>query len=194
VIVDSTKEPPFAFVVRGIPSVDFRLVHLVRDSRGVAYSFMKHKRRPEVLDAPAIMGRLGPVSASFWWLDTNLLCHALASGGRARLMIKYEDLVASPCDVVARIARHAGEAVAEEQVAGLIDGKRPLRVNHSIAGNPVRFHKGPVRLRLDDEWRSRMRRRDRLLVTALTAPLLRSYGYVAVAQRSQNTSQLVRRA
>jgi hypothetical protein len=57
VVVDSTKLPPFAYVVRGIDDVDLRLVHLVRDSRGVAYSWMKSRQRPEVTNAEAYVDR-----------------------------------------------------------------------------------------------------------------------------------------
>jgi len=44
-------------------------------------------------------------------------------------------------------------------------------VNHTVAGNPDRLRHGPVKLRLDDEWVAKMRRRDRVMVTALTAPV-----------------------
>jgi hypothetical protein len=38
-VVDSTKDPPFAFLLRRVPTLDLRVVHLVRDSRGVAFSW-----------------------------------------------------------------------------------------------------------------------------------------------------------
>ena len=46
-----------------------------------------------------------------------------------------------------------------------------------MAGNPNRHSAGPVRLALDDEWRTRMPWRDRALGTLLTLPLLGRYGY-----------------
>ena len=39
VIVDSTKDPSYAFLLRNVPRLDLRFVHLVRDGRGVAYSW-----------------------------------------------------------------------------------------------------------------------------------------------------------
>jgi hypothetical protein len=44
-------------------------------------------------------------------------------------------------------------------------------------GNPMRMDNGPVKLRLDDQWRSSMGPRHRRLVTVMTKPLLRRYGY-----------------
>jgi hypothetical protein len=41
----------------------------------------------------------------------------------------------------------------------------------------MRFTRGDVLLRNDDRWRREMYRRDALVVTTLTWPLLRRYGY-----------------
>ncbi len=48
---------------------------------------------------------------------------------------------------------------------------------HAVAGNPMRFRQGDIELRLDDEWRSRMPRRDRAVTAAITWPLRLAYGY-----------------
>jgi hypothetical protein len=46
-----------------------------------------------------------------------------------------------------------------------------LDVNHTVAGNPNRFHVGQVTIRLDDEWSRRMPRSRQALVQGLTWPL-----------------------
>jgi hypothetical protein len=60
VVIDSSKHSALAFCLRAaslpvpgtstvdVGEFDLRVVHLVRDSRGVAYSWTKHVRRPEV--------------------------------------------------------------------------------------------------------------------------------------------------
>ena len=48
---------------------------------------------------------------------------------------------------------------------------------HQIAGNPVRFQSGTLALRSDEAWRMKLSLTDRRAVTALTAPLMRLYGY-----------------
>jgi hypothetical protein len=48
-----------------------------------------------------------------------------------------------------------------------------------VSGNPMRFDTGDVPLRLDDQWLRGMSRLDWTVVTALTLPRLRRYGYHA---------------
>ena len=48
VIVDSSKGPRYAMLLNEIPEIDLRVVHLVRDSRGVVYSWQKKHVKPEV--------------------------------------------------------------------------------------------------------------------------------------------------
>jgi hypothetical protein len=50
-------------------------------------------------------------------------------------------------------------------------------VAHTVAGNPSRMASGPVLVRPDDEWVSRLPARRRLVITAAAAPLLHRYGY-----------------
>ena len=47
VVIDSSKHASLAFCLRSSPSVDLRVVHMVRDSRAVAYSWSKVVDRPE---------------------------------------------------------------------------------------------------------------------------------------------------
>src|SRR5439155_19145064 len=44
VLVDSSKLPSHALLLRRVPGVDLRLLHLVRDSRGVAFSWQKQTK------------------------------------------------------------------------------------------------------------------------------------------------------
>jgi hypothetical protein len=53
-----------------------------------------------------------------------------------------------------------------------------LGVDHTVAGNPMRFERGAFELKVDQEWRTSMRPRDRRITTALTWPLLAVYGYL----------------
>ena len=41
VVVDSSKLPSHAAILRRLDPIDLRMIHLVRDSRGVAYSWQK---------------------------------------------------------------------------------------------------------------------------------------------------------
>jgi hypothetical protein len=168
VIVDSSKDPPHGFVLARMPGIDLRTVHLIRDSRGVAYSWAKAVARPEARGGGA-MTRMTPTRTALMWLDANVLVEAL--GRRTPLLrVRYEDLVAHPDAELERIRALAGIPLGSEADASGIE-------YHGVAGNPVRFDRTPLRLRLDDEWQRGLPARDRRVVTGLTAALLRRYRY-----------------
>jgi hypothetical protein len=173
VVVDSSKDPPHGYVLRRAPGIELSAVHIVRDPRGVAYSWAKAVTRPDAPDG-ALMTRTSTARTALMWLDANALVEILARLGVPTSRIRYEDLVADP----AAEARKALAVAGLEDLADGIQGRQVVPgVQHAIAGNPVRFGRRPVELRLDDEWRRVMPARDRRLVTALTAPMLPRYAY-----------------
>jgi hypothetical protein len=178
-IVDSTKRPSTAFLLSKIPAIDLRFVQLVRDSRGVAYSWSKRVKRPEVTDGVDFMPRYDSVKAGARWMANNSLFHVLAASGVPGIRVRYESLIASPRREVERIVRHAGVLVERETLDFLDQGEVDLATNHIVAGNPLRLGRRSLDLRLDDAWRAQMDRRQRSLVLLLTWPLLLRYGYLS---------------
>ena len=63
VLVDSSKHVSTAVMLRSIPEIDLRVVHLIRDSRGVAYSWTKRVTRPET-DNADLMTQWSPAHTS----------------------------------------------------------------------------------------------------------------------------------
>ncbi len=49
----------------------------------------------------------------------------------------------------------------------------------------MRFSAGKTPLRLDEQWRTELPGGDRRLVTMLTAPMLRRYGYIGKPERTR---------
>ncbi|MDP8911041.1 MAG: sulfotransferase [Actinomycetota bacterium] len=178
IVVDSTKDPPFAFLLRRVPGLDVRVVHLVRDSRGVAFSWTKRVQKPERVDRVEHMDVYHPVGMSFRWLVYNVLVHLLERVGVPRLLLRYESLVTAPEEEIRRIIRHAGEEVRDEDLDFLEDGSVELGVHHTVAGNPMRFSRGRIALRVDDEWKTQLDRAQQRLIAVLTWPLLKRYGYL----------------
>lgn len=177
VLVDSSKHASTAFALRHLGTVDVRIVHLVRDSRGVAYSWTKEVARPEAGDR-ALMPRYSPASSAAWWDAFNLALALLPVTGTPVTRLRYEDLVARPAPHLHDLLRSTGAALDPGWDAFLTDDGAHLGSSHSIAGNPMRFRTGLVALRGDDSWRRSLPTRDRQVVTALTAPLLAAYGYI----------------
>jgi hypothetical protein len=173
VIVDSSKDVSHGYVLdRLVPSIDLRVLHLVRDSRAVAHSWRRRKFNP---GSGREMDRFGITRTSVEWVAINgltALQRPLGDGRYARL--RYEDLVGEPRRSVERVLRFVGRPVGGG--AGTVpvgtDGLVELRPSHTVAGNPMRFHSGPTRIEADDEWRERMPAWSRRVVTALTFPVL----------------------
>jgi hypothetical protein len=177
VIVDSSKDPSTAYILRRLSTVDLRVVHLVRDPRGVAYSWTKTVARPDVVGQTVYMYRFAPSQIGFRWVSRNLLFESLALLGIPTLRIRYEDLVQSPRKELERILSWSAEPYQEEDLAYISPGSVDLGLNHTVMGNPMRMGIGRLDLLLDDEWKSAMNRYHRGLVTAMTWALLPRYGY-----------------
>jgi Sulfotransferase family len=177
-LVDTSKHASHAFLLRRLPGLDLRVVHLVRDSRAVAFAWTKLVRRLEVADGRTLMATTHPLTTSRRWLAYNLLFHLLRRLGVATLLLRYETLVADPAAELGRVLAHTGRATGLDELRFLGDGWVELGASHALAGNPMRFRRGRTPLRLDDAWRGRLRRLHRLLTAATTWPLLLRYGYL----------------
>jgi Sulfotransferase family len=177
VVIDSSKNAPHAYLLRRVPGVELRLVHLVRRSHGVAYSWTKRVRRPEVVDAEAYMHRQPAALTALYWIKDNLLLDLLRPLRVPTHRLRYESLVDDPRANAAAMLRFADRLPHDADLGFIGDGQVDLAVNHTVAGNPMRFHQGRLNLRPDHTWRTAMPRRQRLVVTAITWPLLLRYGY-----------------
>lgn len=177
VIIDSSCAPSYACLLRRLPDVDLRLVHLVRDSRGAAYSWNKKARQRDIVDRVASMPRYHPAQTALRWVTYNALVEWLGRLGTPRLFTRYEEFVASPCAQVGRIVEFAGQELPPDALGFIQAGKVALGPNHTVQGNPMRMDCGWIPLQLDEQWRGAMRGFHRRTVTALTWPSLRRYGY-----------------
>lgn len=182
VVLDSSKHASLAFCLRW-SQLDVRVVHVIRDSRAVAYSWTKQVRRPETTSGE-LMTRYSPARSSGQWLTDNLAFELLARRGTPVLRIRYEDLTSEPAAVLTKVAHFIGKSVPPELLDALDRRCVDLRSGHQVAGNPMRFKTGPLEIREDDVWRTALPPRDRRTVTVATAPLLRRYGYSVSARAS----------
>jgi hypothetical protein len=174
VIVDSSKEPAHGYAMSMIPDLDFYVLHLIRDPRAAAYSWLKKKPQPDT-DTREHMVRFSPTKSSALWNSWNASAEALWRRTPERyLRLRYEEFVADPRKSLERILEFVG-FTAELPLAG--EREVMLGISHTVSGNPNRFETGAVELRPDREWMDKMEPRHRALVTALTFPLLKHYGY-----------------
>jgi Sulfotransferase domain len=184
VVVDSSKTPSFALLLRYMREVRPSVIHLIRDSRGVAYSWSKRSvRRPEFPDQTRYMNTFAPHRSSALWLWYNLPLHACRIFRIPRTAVRYEDMATNLEAELDRVQRRIVGDAAEG--APPTPGVMTFSVHHTISGNRVRFS-DRVEVRLDDEWRRRMPRSSRVVVGFLTGPLLWGYGYLGRARRHVN--------
>ncbi|ROO61654.1 sulfotransferase family protein [Micromonospora sp. Llam0] len=176
VVVDSSKLPPYGALLRDLPGIDLRVLHLVRDPRGTAFSW----RRRRGLDGAAdrkLMSRPPVWKAALLWRVWNAATARLfeAAGPDHYLRVRYEDVVADPAGELRRIALFAGLDPAGLPVDA--EGRVTLAPTHSVAGNPARHRTGAVPVSDDAEWVRALPGRSFAVVTAVTLPLLRRFGY-----------------
>jgi hypothetical protein len=172
-LVDSSKDVSHGYVLRNVamchPDIDVRVVHLVRDPRAVAFSWLRHKDNP---GSGRPMDRWPAWRTAVEWDVINAGVAGLRRLGMPYLRVGYDELITAPRATVERILEFGGAPDAPVAVDGT--GTVMLHPSHTAAGNPNRFRSGPTTIAGDSEWRTRMRARDRAVVSLLSGRAPRS--------------------
>lgn len=177
VVVDSSKRPSLAFVLRATPGVRMTVAHVMRDPRGVAHSFGKHVALPPGATREARMPRSTNLKVSRRWVTVNLLVTLLSAWGVEVVRVRYEDLVRDPALQLDRIVRAEGRTPDSAGYAFLGPEGLAVGETHVVAGGRIRLGGGTMALRLDDGWRTEMPAWRRRVVGALTSLARLGYGY-----------------
>jgi hypothetical protein len=175
-IVDSSKDPSFGHLLALSEQIDLSVIHLIRDSRAVAYSWGRVKYDP---GTGKPMSRQHPLRSALQWDIAQWAATQLTGRVNSSLTLRYEDLTAEPKPVVLQALGLLGES-AEPPLEG---HQVHLGAGHAVSGNPMRFENGPVSIREDDQWRSQLPKSSRMLVAAATWPGLSAHGYVGRNRR-----------
>jgi hypothetical protein len=177
VVVDSSKRPSMAYVLRGTSGVQLTCVQVVRDPRGVAHSFGKVVPLAPSADASAFMPRSTARKVARRWVTVNALVRGLRRLGVPSLIVRYEDLAADPVRELRRVASLQGLPGEALDPSFLTDEGLVVQRAHLVAGGRIRLVDGVLPIRLDEKWRNDMPHGPRRLVSALTAASRRRYGY-----------------
>ncbi len=174
-IIDSSKPPTYGWLLGTLPNIDLFVIHLVRDPRGTAYSWMRPKPAG---DRPSggLMRRMPPWKSALSWDLWNTTTELLFRNQPERLLrVRYEDLTTRPQTTLPTILHFLGYP---ENALTSVQGRRfSPGPSHTVAGNPSRLGNTSVNLDLDTAWQAGMPTSRRRVVTALAAPLLFHYGY-----------------
>lgn len=180
VIVDASKDTRHVCVLAHTPGIDLKLLHLVRDSRAVVYSWSQRQRRLDVEQEKYIYEPNIIVSAMKW--NVQNFYTELLKRRHPSLFIRYEDYVLDIEKVLREIMHFTGVNVGT--VITQVDMDR-ITEQHGIWGNPVRFQPN-IEIKFDARWQREMSSLDRLISTIFTFPLLMRYQY-ALSGNSTNT-------
>jgi Sulfotransferase family len=166
-IVDSSNSVGRALALLKNVKIDVRVIHLVRDPRGVYYSFQKKNVNIRVR---------GILSFALYWNFVNFLATLVRLiHGKKVLRVRYEDLVSAPDQLLDLIGNHLNEDFYD--VKKILIKKIPLQKGHLCLGNRMGWQNQPLILMPDYKWVTALKRRERLIVTALRFPMMVAYGY-----------------
>lgn len=168
-LIDSSKLPHYLYFLKDLP-INLYVVHLVRDPRGVAYSWTKEKFNPSL---GGYMKKHHPLTSARIWSILNLGTEKFKNENYC--LIKYEDLTEHLEDNLTFLKNSLNL-----KVSFCIQKNKIIifKEKHLVGGNPVRFSfKKEIYIKKDIDWQKKLPFRYKILVSLLTFPLLKKYGY-----------------
>jgi hypothetical protein len=138
-VVDASKWPVQALALARA-GLDVRVIHLVRDVRGVAYSLGKREvSRPHAVREADVMSHLSPAMAAARWVAVQSQAGLLRRCGLPVTRMRYEEFVRHPRAAVEAALAGIGLAAPPAHLAHIGDGRVVLGTSHGLSGNPSRF-------------------------------------------------------
>ena len=166
VIIDASKNVGYCYILGLLQEIELYMVHLVRDARATAYSWIQKKHG---------IWTEKPAKLSLRWMLRNFTAEQLGKDLDGKyIKLHYEDFIKEPIKSVENILKLINET--STKLPFTEDSKVQLREGHGICGNPNRFKRDLIKLELDERWKE-MRKVDKYFVTLISLPLLLKYRY-----------------
>jgi hypothetical protein len=181
-LVDSSKlAHRLKFLLR-VPAFNLKVIHLVRDGRAVALTYMRQdefadSREPALRRGGRGMAALATAdslpmaqAAREWRRCLQAAEHVLAGLGQSRwIQVRYEELCHDPEGTLHRIHAFLGTDPARMAV-------RFREVENHVIGNGMRLD-DTSRIALDERWRSVLTEQERTVFEREAGEMNRRYGY-----------------
>src|SRR5690625_3258725 len=146
IVIDSSKQASLPYVLRYAQGIDLRVLHCVRDSRAVAYSWSKNVFRPESQTGGATyMTRYPPALSALKWLQHNSVVDGLNLRGVPTRRVRYEDWVSAPAETV-QSALQSGQLSRRDNPSPS-DEWAGLPMAHPCSGRPTPLPRAPAQKR-----------------------------------------------
>lgn len=158
VFVDASKERLRPRYLQRYLGMDLRVIHLIRDARGVVYSTRRRQRKAGL--------SVGAIARH--WTNTN---HAIQRSLRrlpptASTLVRYEDLCVDPKSTLRRL-----EAFCGVDPTAAYSGEAPQQ---HLLGNQIRLN--PIsEIRLDERWRETLTPAETAHIRASAGDLLSQF-------------------
>ena len=165
ILVDSSKYIGRALALNVLITSDIKFLYIVRDPRGVVYSFSKK-----------VQTSRGTFSACLYYWFINIAAEFVRFTklkGKV-LKVRYEDILRDPDNTLAAIQDFTN--VDLEDVRQKIKNNGLFDIGHIIGGNRLRSS-GSIRLKSEDNWKENIGVGKRFFVYLLTLPLNILNGY-----------------
>ena len=163
VFVDSSKDPIRLKYLRRLNMLPIKVIHIVRDGRGVMLSSMKHYGWTPHRAANEVATAMREIE------------HVLGSfDDSSKITVCYEDLCRDPDASMKRLFSFIG--VKPERAATDLQ-----RVEHHILGNSMRLG-GISEIRLDSKWMRELTAEHLALFDRIAGRLNGTYGYDSLAK------------
>ena len=182
-IVDSSKEIAYAYYLLVRFPGDAKVIHLVRDGRGVMWSRLRRLQAGQ----PFQFLRRYLIPKRHWafmiltvlsWNFANIVGILLRLLHKDQVLeVRYEDFCGNPSKELMRIGEFLNLDMAE--LVEQMEKNQPLRIGHTIAGNSMRHSpSGTFTFKPDYAWRKHLPMRYKVLFLLLAFPLAVYYGYL----------------
>lgn len=170
VVVDASKWPAQALALSRGP-INLRVIHVVRDVRGVAWSMNKRDLvRPHAPGEREVMFHQGVAVAAARWAVCQSEVDAVRLSGTPTVLLPYETLAGAARSAISHSLDELDLTVADDELGHLGSGEAYLGSSHGLSGNPSRFTAGVTPLRLDEEWREKMPPASQALLAVIGTP------------------------
>lgn len=154
-VVDASKNVLMLFMFNQFKKIEFKVIHLVRDPRGVVYSWRFRKKvNPAYFKKESYMHKI-PLAKiiGLWWFNF-LLVSMQCKRFVACVSVTYDNFVLHPKATLQYLCASLG--IEGSNFSVIENRKMLLDNNHTISGNPLRFKRGEITIQKDDEWRMKM--------------------------------------
>lgn len=160
-LLDSSKYIGRYLLLRDSKRIKIKGIYVVRDVRGVIYSFKKN-----------VQTSRSPISSLIYHSMINFFGQLVCSMDPKIIKVRYEDLASDPKRTLDNILKHINEDRSEASV--LLDS---YFMPHLIGGNRMK-QQDTITIRQDNAWKNHQNRVLQILYYILTMPFMILNRYV----------------